>query len=115
MNELIKVRDVTLRYDISARALKYYEDAGLISSTRRDDYAYRMYDEEAIKRLEQILILRKLNISIKDIQRIFNASGSDVVLEILEKKARHIDEEVVLLQMCIRDRKRTGLPCSRSS
>jgi DNA-binding transcriptional MerR regulator len=57
-----------LKYDISARALKYYEDMGLISSRKSDDYAYRLYDENAIKRLEQILILRKLNIKIKDIQ-----------------------------------------------
>ena len=97
MSELIKVRDVSLRYDISARALKYYEDVDLISSIKSDDYAYRMYDEEAVKRLEQILILRKLNISIKDIQRIFNTSGSEVVLEILEKKAKNIDDEVALL------------------
>ena len=26
MKELIKVRDISLKYDISARALKYYED-----------------------------------------------------------------------------------------
>jgi len=97
MKELIKIRDISLKYDISARALKYYEDMGLINSTRGDDYAYRMYDEAAVKRLEQILILRKLNISIKDIQRIFNTSGSEVVLEVLGKKVDSIDEEVSLL------------------
>ena len=97
MKELIKVRDMSLKYAISARALKYYEDMGLISSTRSDDYAYRMYDEEAVKRLEQILILRKLNISIKDIQRIFNTSGSEVVLEVLGRKVENIGEEVALL------------------
>jgi len=97
MNELIKIRDVSLKYDISARALKYYEDMGLITSTRSDDYAYRMYDEESVKRLEQILILRKLNISIKDIQRIFSTSGSEVVLEVLGRKVNSIDEEVSLL------------------
>ena len=70
---------------------------GLIASTRSDDYAYRMYDEEAVKRLEQILILRKLNISIKDIQRIFSTSGSETVLEVLGKKVDAIDEEVSLL------------------
>ena len=95
--ELIKVRDMSLKYAISARALKYYEDMGLITSTRRDDYAYRMYDEEAVKRLEQILILRKLNISIKDIQRIFSTSGSETVLEVLNQKVENIDEEVALL------------------
>jgi len=97
MNELIKIREVSVKYDISARTLRYYEDMGLITSTRSDDYAYRLYDEAAVKRLEQILILRKLNISIKDIQRIFNTSGSEVVLEVLGKKVNAIDEEVSLL------------------
>lgn len=97
MNELIKIRDVSAKYDISARTLRYYEDMGLITSTRSDEYAYRLYDEANIQRLEQILILRKLNISIKDIQRIFNTSDSEVVLEVLGKKVDAIDEEVSLL------------------
>ena len=97
MNELIKIRDVSSQYDISARSLRYYEDMGLITSTRSNDYAYRLYDENAVKRLEQILILRKLNISIKDIQRIFSTSSSEAVLEVLGKKVGDIDEEVALL------------------
>ncbi len=97
MNELIKIKDVSSKYDISARTLRYYEDMELINSTRSDDYAYRMYDSEAVKRLEQILILRKLNISIKDIKRIFDTSGSEVVVEVLGKKVSDIDEEVSLL------------------
>lgn len=97
MNELIKIRDVASKYDITARTLRYYEDMGLITSTRSNDYAYRLYDEVAIKRLEQILILRKLNISIRDIQRIFNSSGSEVVLEVLSKKVENIDDEIALL------------------
>lgn len=72
MNHLVKIRDMTARYDLSARTLRYYEDIGPIKSTRSDDYAYRLYDEANAKRLEQILILRRLNISIKDIQRIIN-------------------------------------------
>jgi len=97
MNELIKIRDISLKYDISARTLRYYEEMGLITSTRSDDYAYRLYDDFTVQRLEQILILRKLNINIKDIQRIFNTSGSEVVLEVLGKKVDAIDEEVSLL------------------
>ena len=98
MYELIKIKDVSAKYKVSARTLRYYEDMGLINSTRNDDYAYRMYNDEAVKRLEQILILRKLNISIKDIVRIFNTSGSEIVLEVLGKKVDDIDEEVSLLQ-----------------
>lgn len=97
MNELVKIRDMTVKYGLSARTLRYYEDMGLIKSTRSPDYAYRMYDEENIKRLEQILILRKLNISIKDIQRIFHTSGSEIVLEVLGKKVDDIDGQISLL------------------
>lgn len=98
MAELIKIREVSSRYDISARALRYYESMGLIKSTRSRDYAYRLYDRQAIKRLEQILILRKLNISMKDIQLIFQASSSGIVLEVLGKKVEAINGEVALLQ-----------------
>lgn len=97
MGELIKIRDMSLQYGVSARALKYYEEMGLITSVRSDGYAYRLYDDAALQRLEQILILRKLNISIKDIQRIFHTAGSEVVLEVLGKKVDAIDEEVSLL------------------
>jgi DNA-binding transcriptional MerR regulator len=97
MENLIKINDVSSKYNITARTLRYYEDMGLINSTRSDDYAYRMYDESAVRRLEQILILRKLNISIKDIQLIFNTSSSDIVLEVLKKKVQNIDDEVALL------------------
>jgi DNA-binding transcriptional MerR regulator len=97
MNSLTKIRDVSAKYSISARTLRYYEDMGLVSSTRGDDYAYRLYDDAALKRLEQVLILRKLNIGIKDIQRIFNTTDSEAVLEVLGKKVDDIDEEVALL------------------
>ena len=43
------------------------------------------------------MILRKLNIGIKDIQRIFNTTDSEVVLEVLGKKVDAINEEVSLL------------------
>lgn len=97
MGNLVKIREISVRYNVSARTLRYYEDMGLIESIRNDDYAYRLYDESAIKRLEQILILRRLNITIKDIKRIFSTAGAEVVLDVLEKKVSSIDEEVSLL------------------
>lgn len=97
-NKLNKIRDVSNQYNISARTLRYYEDIGLLSSIRNDDYAYRLYDEEAIKKLQQILMLRKLNISIKDIKKIFEASNSKILLQILDKKINDIDGEIILWQ-----------------
>ena len=97
MDRLIKIRDLSVQYGVSARTLRYYEDMGLINSIRSDDYAYRLYDEPAIRRLEQILILRKLNISIKDIKRIFNSTGPEVILDVLQKKVDSIDRDVYLM------------------
>ncbi len=97
MESCIKIRDVTSRYNITARTLRYYEDMGLIESVRGSEYAYRMYGADAVKRLEQILILRKLNISIKDIARIFASKDASVLLEVLNQKVEDIDDEVALL------------------
>ena len=92
MSELTKITDVSMQYALTARTLRYYEDIGLLASVRTEGYAHRMYDETAITRLKQILILRKLNVSIKDIKRIFTASDSDAVLDVLGKKAEDITE-----------------------
>lgn len=97
MTELTKSGDVSSHYGVSTRTLRYYEETGLIQSQRTEGYAYRMYDDANIKKLEQILILRKLGIGIKDIKHIFSTGGSQVVLEVLGKKVIDIDEEVALL------------------
>ena len=97
MGELAKIKDVSTNYAVTARTLRYYEDVGILTSIRSEDYAHRLYDEAAITRLKQILILRKLNVSVKNIKRIFAASGSEVVLEVLGKKAEDIDDELALL------------------
>ena len=97
MKTMIKIKEVSSKYNITARTLRYYEDMDLIRSERSDNYAYRMYDETAIKRLEQILILRKLNISIKDLQRIFSSPDSNILLDVLTDKVKNIDDEAALL------------------
>lgn len=98
MEHHIKIREVSQRYGISARTLRYYEDIGILWSSRTDAHAYRTYDTEGIKRLEQILILRKLNISIKDIQRVFVVGTAQALMEVLEGKVAGIDEDVTLLR-----------------
>jgi len=97
MSNIIKIKDVAEKYGISTRTLRYYEDMGLISSHRSDDYAYRSYGEETLRILEQILVLRKLNVSIKDIKRILAQPNLDIILEVLGGKVKDIDEEVALL------------------
>ena len=38
------ITEVSRTLDVSTRMLRYYEQQGLITSRRREDYAYRVYD-----------------------------------------------------------------------
>ncbi|MCL1786672.1 MAG: MerR family transcriptional regulator [Defluviitaleaceae bacterium] len=97
MDHLEKIKDVSARYQVATSTLRYYEKMGLLSSSRCKSSGYRLYDEDALVRLRQILVLRKLDISIGDIKKIFGASHADIVLAVLDKKVDDIDGEVALL------------------
>lgn len=77
MEQMQTISTVSKNLGISSRMLRYYEQIGLIESQRVEDYVYRVYDEEAIRRLRRIIILRKLRVPVKQIREIFgNSSGS---------------------------------------
>jgi len=57
--ELQTVSTVQREYGVSTRVLRYYEQCGLINSTRQEGYAYRVYDEVNLRRLQKVIILRK--------------------------------------------------------
>lgn len=91
------ITQVSLEYGISARMLRYYEQAGLIKSMRKDDYAYRVYDENAVSRLRQIILLRKLRIPVKQIISILNNTDAAKAVEIFRKNISEIDDEITAL------------------
>ena len=45
--EYITISQVSQKYGVTPRMLRHYEKLGLIKAGRREDYAYRIYDEEA--------------------------------------------------------------------
>jgi len=85
--------------DISTRTLRYYEEVGLIESIKKDGYAYRTYDEMNIKKLRQILILRKLRIKLKDISSIVNNQNIDEMLQILNNCLNSVNDEMEALEV----------------
>ena len=95
--ELKTIRQISLDYGISRRMLSYYEEIGLIKSSRKEDYAYRVYDENAIQRLQQIIILRKLQIPVKQIKDILNNQNAVEVIEIFKQNISKLDEEITAL------------------
>ena len=79
VEELQTITQVTRTFGVSTRMLRYYEQIGLIESRRIEGYAYRAYDAAALRRLSQILVLRRLRIPLKQMKQLFadeNASLS---------------------------------------
>ncbi|MCL1792392.1 MAG: effector binding domain-containing protein [Oscillospiraceae bacterium] len=97
--ELKTIRQVSLDYGISRQMLCYYEEIGLIKSSRKDDYAYRVYDENAIKQLQQIIILRKLQIPMKQIKNVLNNENAVAVIEIFRQNISELDEQIIALSV----------------
>ena len=95
--ELKTISQVSLDHGVSRRMLCYYEEIGLIKSSRREDYAYRVYDADTIKRLQQIIILRKLQIPMKQIKDILKNQDAVAVIEIFKQNIGELDEEITAL------------------
>lgn len=95
--ETMTISQVSKNLGISARMMRYYEQAGLIESLRKEGYAYRVYDKEAIIRLKQILLLRKLRIPVRQIKIILQHTDAVTVIEIFRQNMSELDEEITAL------------------
>lgn len=93
MHLLTKIGDVAHQYEISNRTLRYWEDAGILSSVRKEN-GYRYYDEKNRVRIQQIMVLRKLKVSIQDIEKIFEANHIKTAVFILQKHLNSIQLEI---------------------
>ncbi len=94
MAGLRKIRDLVQQYEITTRTLRYYEEIGLLWSERQPDSAYRQYDAAAVRRLEQILLLRRMQLSVKEIQAIFASREMHVAVETFARKLASIEREM---------------------
>ena len=94
MEEMLTVIEVSRAYGVSARMLRHYEKLGLMRSGRREGYAYRVYGPEDVRRLRQILTLRKLRLSLKEIGEILADPGPAAAVSVLERNLAQMDEEL---------------------
>ncbi len=91
---LIKITDLTNQFGLTSRSLRYYEQVGLIQSVRPRYEKYRFYDEANVERLKQIMVLRKMQIPIKDIIRIFESEDMSVLVQTFVQRIDAIDGEI---------------------
>ena len=71
------VKEISDLTGISVRTLHYYDEIGLLKPTEKSEAGYRLYDDEALKTLQQILFFREFDIPLKKINAVMNNPALD--------------------------------------
>ena len=80
------VKDVSEISGVSIRTLRYYDEIGLLKPTGLSDAGYRLYDNKALERLQEIMFFKELEIPLEDIKKIMDSPNYDKEQALLTQK-----------------------------
>lgn len=113
---LYDISEICTTLHTTSRTLRFYEEKGIISSVRSSSSPRRRYTEEQAEEIRNVLILRKLGLSLRDIQN-FRKHDRDLKSVLLEKRAEigalietKLQEITLLNQALVRIEKEGGIP-----
>ncbi len=99
---LLKVSDVGRQTGVSRKALRLYESLGLVEPVERTEAGYRLYDDEALRRIELINRAKVLGLTLAEAKEFLHvAEGccgenhpalANLVERKLEETERRIEE-----------------------
>ena len=72
-----KVGELAAATGLTVRALHHYDRIGLLSPRERTDSGYRLYGSDEVRRLYQIVALRRLGLSLEDVSRVLIGEDAD--------------------------------------
>lgn len=81
------VKDMSEITGVSIRTLRYYDEIGLLKPTELTPAGYRLYDDKALEKLQEIMFFRELEIPLTDIKRIMDNPDYDKEQALLTQKA----------------------------
>lgn len=85
--EYLTVGEVALRAHVSVRALRHYDEIGLLAPARRTDAGYRLYGPAELERLHEVLLFRELGLSLDDIAAILDRPPAERARALLTHRA----------------------------
>lgn len=94
---LYSIGDLARRTGLSVRTIRFYADAGVVPPTRRSPAGYRLYDVDALARLELVRTLRDLDVDLATIQRVLVREVT--VAEVADAHARALDTQIETLRL----------------
>ena len=82
---MYKIGDFSKKVSISVKTLRYYDEINLFKPSYIDDFTgYRYYTDEQIEQIKKIIMLKELNLSLKDIEDYLKTGN----LSIIENKGK---------------------------
>ncbi len=96
------VHEVSRMSGVTIRTLRYYDRIGLLRPAARTEAGYRLYDEAALMRLLRILLLKELEIPLKDVKRLLQLSDAEqreaigLQIKVLELKKERTEKLIAL-------------------
>ena len=89
----LKVGALAKRAGLTVRTLHHYDEIGLLSPSGRTRSGHRMYGDEDVERLQRILSLRHLGLSLEQIRELLEAPGWTLEA-VLDEQVRHVRERI---------------------
>lgn len=83
MRTVKQVSDLT---GISVRMLHYYDEIGLLKPSEITEAGYRLYNDEALQTLQQILFFKELEIPLKEVKDIMASARFDKMQALANQK-----------------------------
>ena len=81
------VKDVSEIVGVSIRTLRHYDEIGLLKPTELTEAGYRLYDDKALEKLQEIMFYRELEIPLSEIKTILENPFYDKKQALLTQKA----------------------------
>ncbi|MBA4689170.1 MAG: MerR family transcriptional regulator [Candidatus Galacturonibacter soehngenii] len=109
---MMSVSQVTKLTGVSSRTLQYYDEIGLLKPSELTIAGYRLYNEEALQKLQQILFFKEFGFKLREINEFINQQNFDRIeaykkqKELLLLKRNRTDRLIQLL-----DRLEKGEQC----
>ncbi|WP_404955223.1 MerR family transcriptional regulator [Streptomyces sp. 147326] len=91
---LYSIGELSRRTGLPVRTIRFYSDSGVVAPTTRSPAGYRLYDLDALRRLELLRTLRELGMDLATIQRVL-----DRELSVAEVAAAHADATDVRIRV----------------
>ena len=71
------VKDMSEITGVSIRTLRYYDEIGLLKPTKLTKSGYRLYDNKALEKLQEIMFFKELEIPLMNIKKIMEDPNYD--------------------------------------